>query len=351
MKVMARRDARSLDHVTLEEMRRLAVKAVLDGEAMYDVADRFEVNYKTVSKWVCAFRLEGDSGLGSSKAPGPTPKLSDVQVRKLLHIIVGKDPRQLGFGSALWTIPIVSQLIESKFKIVLDHSTVWRLLKRMGLSPQKPVRRAFQRDEAACQRWMTTEFPKIVREAKRKQAVLVFLDETGVHEDHAVGRTWSVRGKTPVLSVSGTRRRLCVISAISPRGQIWFRCFKGTLSAHRYVEFLRVLLLDLKKKIVLIHDRHPAHIAAITRRFVADNAARLSVYELPAYCPELNPDEHVWSYLKGTFSRNPIDFNDHFDGRVVEAMGDIKRDRALVRSFFRHPEVDYVRKALRWASF
>ena len=350
MKLMARRDARSLDHATLEEMRRLAVRAVQEGELMGDVADRLEVHYKTVSKWVCAFRAGGETAIASTKAPGPSPKLSASQVGRLVKIIVGKDPRQLHFGSALWTLPIIGQLIEVKFKVVLDHSSIWRLLKRMGLSPQKPARRAFQRDEEECRHWMQEAFPAIVREAQRKQAVLLFLDETGVHEEHGIGRTWGAKGKTPVLTVSGTRRRLCVISAISPRGRLWFRCYRGTLNAARYVEFLRGLLSDIKKSIVLVHDRHPAHLAAATRRFIGENRSRLSVHELPRYAPDLNPDEHVWSYLKGTFSRSPVDFDEHFDVRVVSAMDEIKRNSALVKSFFGHPGVTYVREALHWTS-
>lgn len=350
MKVMARRDARSLDHATLEEMRRLAVKAVLDGDAMTEVAARFEVNYKTVSRWVCEYRRGGDEALASSKAEGPTPKLSPAQVRRLKKIIVGKDPRQLNFGSALWTLPLVGQLIEQVFDVVLDHSNVWRLLKKLGLSPQKPARRAFLRDEEECRAWMVESFPAVVREAQRKQAVLLFLDESAIHEDQALGRTWGERGKTPIVETSGTRRRISVISAISPRGRMWFRCFRGTLNAARYVEFLKGLLFDLKKPIVLVHDRHPAHRAAATRRFIADNRSRLSVHELPRYAPELNPDEHVWSYLKGTFSRSPIDFDDHFDVRVVGALDAVKRDKALVKSFFGHPEVAYVRRALKWES-
>jgi transposase len=239
-------------------------------------------------------------------------------------------------------------VVEERFGIVLHKTTVSRLLRRMGITPQKPVRRAFQRDESECRQWMREEFPRIVREAKRRQATLLFEDETGVREDHAVGTTWGERGGRAVVQVTGTRRRTNVISAISPRGGLWFRCFGGTLTAANYVEFLEALLHDLRKPLILIHDRHPAHVAAHTRRFLQEHRSRIRVYELPAYAPDLNPDEHVWSYLKGSFRRDPLREEDSLVHRVASSMEAIQSDRTLVRSFFGHPEVRYVKEALGW---
>lgn len=345
---MTRRDARSLDHQTLEEMRRMAVKSVLNGESMHSVAERMEVHYQTVWKWVNRYRLEGDAGLASTIAPGPTPILSESQVKILRRTIIGKNPQQLNFGVALWTLAVIGQLIEVRFGVVIHATTVSRILHRLGLTPQRPVRREFQRDDQACVEWMTNTFPSIVREAQRKQAVLLFLDEAGVHEDHPVGTTWGAQGQTPVVRVTGTRRRINVISAISPRGRLWFRCFHGKLNAPLYVEFLKGLLHDITKRLVIIHDRHPAHIAAETRRFILANKSRLSVHDLPAYAPDLNPDEHVWSYVKGAFRHNPLTADESLDEAVHSLMREIKRRPSFVRSFFEHPAVDYIRKALHW---
>ena len=346
--VMTRRDARSLDHGTLEEMRRVAVRSVLDGEAQRSVARRLQVHYQTVNKWVAAYRDGGDNALASRKAAGPAPKLTERQVRKLRAIIVGKNPNQLNFGPALWTLPIIGQLIERKFNIVLHETSIARLLHRIGVTPQRPVRRAFQRDGEECRSWMTREFPAIVKRARKKQAVMLFVDETGVHEDHAVGSTWGERGKTPVVQVSGARRRVNVISAISPRGRIWFRCYRGTLTATRYVEFLTALLRDVRGYIILVHDRHPAHRAAAVRRLLRARRDRFEIHELPAYAPDLNPDEHVWSYVKGTFRSDPLTAGDDFEGRVEATLLGMQSAPDLVRSFFDHPAVAYVKEALHW---
>lgn len=345
---MTHRDARSLDHETLEEMRRLAVKAVLDGESHRAVARRLQVQRTTVTKWMAWFGSGGEVALASKKAKGRSPTLSDREVAWLRRIIIGKNPRQLNFGPALWTLRLIGQLVEMKFGAVLHKTTIWRMMGRLGITPQKPIRKAFQRDEEECRHWMTEEFPRIVRLALRKQAVILFGDETGIHEDHAVGTTWGAKGRTPVVSTVGTRRRTNVISAISPRGRLWFRCYRGTLTASLYIEFLDALLQDVRGPIVLIHDRHPSHIAAATRRFIRSYKGRLWVYELPAYAPHLNPDEHVWSWLKGRFRQDPLGPEDDLSDRVERTLAEIQGDRTKVRGLFEHPQVKYVKEALHW---
>lgn len=346
--LMAPRDARSLDHATLEEMRRLAVKRVLQGETQRSIAKSLEVHYGTVAKWMSWYRSEGAESLGSTPATGRTPELTEKQTARLRRIILGKNPQQLHLGPALWTLPLIAELIRQLFGKVLHKTTVSRILARLGLTPQKPVRRAFQRDEGECILWMECDFPRIVREARKRQSTLLFLDETGVHEDGPIGTTWGVKGETPVAEVSGTRRRANVISAVSARGRLWFRSYRGTLNARGFIAFMKALLHDLTKPIDLILDRHPAHGSAAARRFVHQNRAKLRLHFLPGYAPNLNPDEHVWSYLKGMFRRDPVQLQADFAKAVSSSMRKIQNDPKLVRSFFDHPEVQYVKDALHW---
>jgi len=348
MNVTARRDARSLEHGVLEEMRRLAVARLLKGETQGAVAQSLQVRETTVWKWYRAFRTGGDAALASTKASGRKPKLSERQLKKLKATIIGKNPLQLSFGTALWSLPVVAAYVEREFDVVLHESTVSRLLRRMGLTPQKPQRRAFQRDEAACRTWAAEEFPAIVRAAKRKQANILFGDESGVREDGALGTTWGAKGARPTVRVTFTRAGVNVISFISPRGRLWFRCFSGELTAQLFIEFLTALLHDVRGFIFLIIDKHPAHTAAATRRFIAERANRLSVHFLPSYAPDMNPDEHVWGYLKNMFRRTPLEERETLVDAVDTSMRTIAEDKKIVRGFFGHPEVSYVMKALRW---
>lgn len=342
------RDARSLDHKTLEELRRLAVTRVLAGETHRAVGASLQVHRMTVAKWMAWYRAEGAAGLASTVGTGRPRTLTPKQEAQLKRLIIGKDPRQLNFGPALWTLRLVGELVTRRFGVVLHIATIARLLDRLGITPQKPTRQAFQRDPGECERWMTAEFPRIVREARRRQAVLVFLDETGVREDQPVGRTWGERGQRPVVRVTGTRRRTNCISAITPRGQLWFRCFPHNLNAATYIDFLQALCRTIRKPILLIHDRHPAHVAAASGRFLQAQGQRLTVYEFPGYAPDLNPDEHVWTHLKQLFRQDPLALDERIEARVERTMPKLQRDRAAVRKFFEHPAVGYIRKALHW---
>jgi transposase len=337
-----------LDHKTLEEMRRLAVQRVLGGEPQRDVAASIQVHYVTVSKWMRAHREGGDAAIASRKATGRPPTLSKKQTARLRRTITGKNPAQLDLGPALWTLPLVAQLIERMFLVTLDPTTVGRVLRKLGLTPQRPVRQAFQRDDRECMQWAQEEFPKVVREAKRKQATLLFLDESAVHEDGPVGSTWAQKGSRPVVKVTGSRRRTNVMSAISPRGRMWFRCYGGTLNAERFEAFLVDLLESVKGRIVLVVDRHPAHRAGRIQRFLRKHRARITIHFLPSYAPDLNPDEHVWSHLKGLFRHDPLAKDEDLIEAVVTEMDRMRTDPSLVRRFFDHPAVAYVKQALKW---
>jgi transposase len=348
LSVTKRRDGRSLDHRTLEELRRLGVARVLAGEAVADVARSLQLTGTSVYRWMEWYRKGGEAALMSTKATGRPRSLTDKQMARLKRTIIGKTPQQLNLGPALWTLPLVKHLIFKLFGIAFHKTSVARILHELGLTPQKPVRRAYRRDDEECAHWMSTEFPQIVRASKKRQSTLLFEDETGVHEDGPVGTTWAPRGETPVVGVTGTRRRINVISVVSPRGRLWFRCYHGRLNAALFIVFLQEVLRDIRGPIDMIVDQHPAHVAAAVERFVQKHADRLRLHFLPGYAPDLNPDEHVWTYVKGMFRRDPVHLGEHFDDAVEQSMLQVQSDRKLVQSFFGKPEVEYVRKALHW---
>ena len=141
-----RRDARSLDHQTLEELRYLAVTRVCAGETHRAVAASLEVHRMTVAKWMAWYRKKGEAGLASTRGTGRPRTLSPTQEARLKRLIIGKDPRQLNFGPALWTLRLVGELVSRRCGVVLHEATIARLLHRLGITPQKPTRQAFQRD-------------------------------------------------------------------------------------------------------------------------------------------------------------------------------------------------------------
>lgn len=168
----------------------------------------------------------------------------------------------------------------------------------MGLTPQRPVRRAFEAEEARVAAWLETEYPAIREEAKAAGARIFFADESAVRSDHHSGTTWAPRGQTPTVEKTGQRFSINLISAISPEGELRWMEIEGRMNGARFVEFLEAMIRGRRKPIYLIVDGHPAHKAKGVREFLEKNTERLKLFILPPYSPQLNPDELVWNDLK-----------------------------------------------------
>ena len=146
---MRENDGRKLDHRTLEQMRFRAVDAVESGVHPEDVAASLGMGRGTVYGWLAKYREGGREALRARPVPGRPPKLSGEQMRRLYALIAGADPRQLEFGFALWTRDMVRTLIRREFNVSLSAVSVGRLLRTLGLSPQRPLWRAWQADPDA----------------------------------------------------------------------------------------------------------------------------------------------------------------------------------------------------------
>ena len=202
-----------------------------------------------------------------------------------------KTPDQLHFGFMLWTRDAVSQLIAKRFGVVLSKWTVGRLLKQWGMSPQKPVRRAYEQQPEVVKKWLDEEYPGIARRAKREGAEIHWGDEMGVRSDDQIGRTYGKVGQTPVVETAGRRFSCQMISTLTHLGTLRFMIFDGKFNAAVLLRFLKRLLKTSNVKIFLILDGHPVHKSKAVRDWVAANASKIELFLLPAYSPELNPDE------------------------------------------------------------
>ncbi len=150
------------------------------------------------------------------------------------------------------------------------------------------------------------------------------------------------------MRVTGKRNRANAISAIAPQGRFWFRCYQGMLNSAGFIAFLDAMMHDFRGKLVIVTDKYPAHVSVATRRHIQEHRDRLSVHFLPGYAPDMNPDEHVWSYLKGLFRTAPLEPGERLAEVVQATMEEIARDKRLIRLFFDHPAVAYVKEALAW---
>lgn len=321
----------------------MAVRRVKEGERPSAVIQSYGLCRTTVYKWLRAEARGGEAALAARKASGPPSKLNPEQKQQVRRWICGKDPRQYGFDFGLWTRKIVAALIERRMGVRLSITSVGRLLAELDITPQKPLRRAYERDPAAIEKWKREEYPALEKRARRRGADIFFLDEAGIRSDAPLQRTWGARGQTPVVATSGKRQSVSAISAVNRLGAFWYNVYTGRLNAQQFILFLKDFLRYRRRPVFLVVDRHPAHIAKVVAAFVQAAGGRLELHFLPGYAPDLNPDEFVWNHLRQRgVSKTPLRRNESLRARVEADLAAIQADPPLVRSFFRAPSVSYV---------
>ena len=340
-----KRDGRTLDHATLETIRLMAIERVREGESPTPVIESYGFNRTTIYKWIKAAMQPGVGikALRSTKATGRPRTLTAAQESQVFRWINGRDPRQYGLDFGLWTRAVVVELVAQKFGVSLGLTAVGELLAKLGLTPQKPLQRAYQRDPEAIERWQWETFPAIARQAKKQGGEVFFWDESGFRADTVHGKTWGVRGQTPVVYRPGQRQSISAVSAVSANGAFWFCTYSGALKTDLFVTLLRQLMRGRRKPVHLVLDGLPAHKNAQVRDYVASTKGRLTLHFLPGYAPELNPDELVWSHVKRTgAARRPLRVGETLRAKIEDQLEQLKRTPALVRSFFGAPSVAYI---------
>jgi transposase len=213
----------------------------------------------------------------------------------------------------------------------------------LGLTPQKPLQRAYQRDPQAIERWQRETYPGIAAAARQSGADVYFWDESGFRADTVHGKTWAPKGKTPVINRPGQRQSISAASAVNAKGGFWFATYQGGLNAELFIELLKKMMKGRSKPVHLVADGLPAHKKANVREYIESTNGKLSMHILPGYAPDLNPDELVWSHIKRTgVARNPLRAGEKLEIRIDQQLRATKKNRALVRSFFKAPSVAYI---------
>lgn len=337
------KDFRSLSPTAQEAVRMKAVHTVVKGHDHQETASLFDVSAKSVGVWMKKYHKAGEKALKANRRGRPPGgKLKPWQAAQITRAIMDKCPNQLKLPFYLWTREAIRMLIERRFGIRLSIWTVGRYLKQWGFTPQKPVRRAFEQDPRRVKRWLKSEYPGISALAKNEKAEIYWGDEMGLRSDHAVGRSFSKRGQTPVVFGTGQRFGCNMISAITNRGRLNFMVFKKRFEVAVFIDFLKRLIRRAKKKIFLIVDGHPVHHARKVRQWLEEHKKRIRLFLLPGYSPELNPDEVLNQDVKSNaVGRRRAHNRDELISHVRGYLKSRQRQPHLVRRYFNEEHVRY----------
>jgi len=332
-----------LARTTLPQVRAEFARMVDAGIGASVIKVALNLGKSTYHKWLALYRTGGLAALEVRPAPGGPTKLTDRQMGQLRGWIVGRDPSQFSFDFQLWTRKIIRDLIRQHFGVEFTPQGVGKLMAKLGLTPQRPLRRAYQQDPEAVTRWKTVEYPKLRAEAAQVGATIFFEDEASLRSDHHSGTTWAPRGRTPIVAKTGARFTVNMISAVSARGEIHFELFEGRMNSKRFIEFLTKLIHDVPGPIFLVVDGAGYHRSAATKKFVESTNGRLRLFQLPGYSPQLNPDEWVWNNVKNTQAgRRSILRKSDLVEIVHQALMRLKNTPSIIQGFFRDPVLAYI---------
>ena len=342
---MEREDGRKLSIDAQEERRKTIVRMRKQGKKLYEIEEAVSLSRTTVCKALKTYREGGWKalrGMRRGTKKGENRNLNTAQEAALQAKIIDRRPEQLKLDFALWTREAVRQLILREYDIDMPIRTVGEYLKRWGFTPQKPVKFAYERRPEKVKEWLDETFPEIRGRAKQEKAEIFWGDETGLRSSDVRGRGFSPRGETPVISATAKYENLSMVSAITNKGRVHWMIVDGTVNADRFIEFLNGLCMDSRKKIFLVLDNLKVHHSKPVKEWLETRKRKIEFFFLPAYSPDLNPDEHLNSDLKqGVGSKAPSRTKLMLQKSATEHMTMLKATPHRIRKYFKDPAIVY----------
>jgi len=337
---MARKGRRSSNEERIEAIRLLG-----QGYTKAEVANFLGVAESSVYEWQRKFRSGGLSAVSTKIASGRKGLLSDEQLLQIDRWLRG-NPRQVQFDFGLWTRKVVRDLVRREFGIDYSLQNVGKILKMLGFSPQRPTYQALQRSEEQRRIWTEETFPAIKRRAEAEGAKIFFADEAGCRTDYHTGTTWAPVGQTPAVKNPGKHYSIGMASAVSMQGAMFWMTYEGSMNSALFTEFLELLIQDIEGKIFLVVDNVRYHSSKEVEKWTGEHKDRIELFFLPAYSPDLNPDEWVWKNVKcDHVSRVVPQGRDHLFEIARSALRGLRDAPEKIRGFFADPHLAYIRRA------
>ena len=342
---MKKHDSRKLPKEVLQHNRNQAIRLFQEGTKRKEIADIVGVHYTVVCKWIRAWNEGGEAAIKLKKRGRGSVEqrmLTEAQEAALKKLLIEKNPEQLKLPFALWNRKAIQSAIYQMWRVQIAIRTIGDYMKRWGFTPQKPTKRAYERNPKAVKQWLDVTYPDIKKQAKSENAEIYWADETGVRNDCQHSRGYAPRGKTPTVVINAKRFSLNMISAVNNQGLLRFMMYEENMNARVLLRFLRRLIKDAGRKIFVILDNLRVHHAKLVKAWLERHSSEIEVFYLPAYSPDLNPDEYLNCDLKaGIRTASPSRSKADLKGKVLSHMRMIQKKPSRVAKYFEHPSIKY----------
>jgi transposase len=318
-----------------KEWRRFRALALSrEGWKEVEIARALDVSRAAVCKWLAMVRVGGSVVLKARQGCGRPPRLTSEQWAQIPELL-WHGAEAYGFRGEVWTCARIGKVFQEEFGVHYHPGHISRLLKKLGWTPQIPITRAIQRDEAAIERWRIETWPQLKQQARKERRTLVFTDESGFYLLPGMVKTYAPAGVTPLIREKQTRDHLSMMGAVTLQGRVSSLVKHKSVNGMHSIEFLDHLLRVVGDRLLVIWDGSPIHKRVAVREFVNALGAKIVLHFLPGYAPELNPVEHLWNHLKHVELRNLVcrDLEElHYAFHL--AIERVRRRPRLVQSFF-----------------
>lgn len=342
---MEKTDTRKLKPEVLQQLRHQAIRLRKKGMTYLAISEVIDVHYSTICGWWKAYEREGAKGIRlktRGRKYGAKRTLTPEQEKELQKMIEDKEPDQLKLPFALWTRRAVLQIIKKLYRIDMPIRTVGEYLKRWGFTPQKPLKRAYEQNPEAVTRWVSEEYPVIVKRAKKEDAEIHWGDETGLCNNSQHGRSYAPRGRTPAIRLCAKKERINLISSITNQGKVRFMVYQDMMNSQTLIKFLERLIKDTDQKVFLILDNLRVHHSKLVKEWLVGHQEEIELFFLPAYSPELNPDEYLNCDLKaGVHSGVPARSKPDLKKKAISHLRMLQKKPKRVMKYFNHPKIRY----------
>lgn len=338
-------DFRGLSGVERYRFRKRAITLIKGGKKQKEVALLYGVRTATVCEWVKQYRFSGNKGLKDKSRGAKSEEikiLKKEEEEKVQKMIIDTMPDQLKLSFSLWTRKAVKELVERELGVSIAINTMGDYLRSWGYSPQKPKKKAYEQNPKSVQKWIEEEYPAIRKKAKEEGAEIHWGDETGVRNNSQHGRSYAPKGKTPTKKSMAKRFSINMNSTVTNQGKVEFMIYSGSMNAERLIEFLTQFIKGKKRKMYLILDNLRVHHSKKVKLWVEKYSDKLSLFHLPSYSPEKNPDEYLNCDLKYGMSEKPSPRNqEQLKNNVENHMVMLQENEQRVKKYFNHQDIRY----------